>query len=77
MELLIVLNIIALSVLIGFLLTYADDKNTQESPDDPKPDKIAAKTKKCPRCDAEIDADANRCTKCGVIFIFYKAKRFW
>jgi hypothetical protein len=46
MEYLIVLNVIALSVVIGFLITYADSKNTQDSIDDPKQKNIAASTKK-------------------------------
>jgi len=76
MGFLFVLTLIALSVVIGFLITDIDGKNAQDSLDTTKPENMAATTKKCPRCDADIDADANRCIKCGTIIMFYKPKIF-
>lgn len=71
-EILIVLNIMALSVVLGFLVAYPE--KTQSTVDPDQQDKNTATTKKCPRCDAEVNADAEKCEKCGTIFIFYKQK---
>ena len=71
-DILIVLNIMALSVVLGFLVAYPE--KTQSTIDHDQKDTNTATTKKCPRCDAEIATDAAKCTHCGAILIFYKQK---
>ena len=46
----------------------------QDKLDPPKPNSNTATINKCPHCGVEIAADANRCIKCGTVFIFYKPK---
>jgi len=71
-DMLIVLNIMALSVVLGFLVAYPE--KTQSNIDPDQQDKKTAKTKKCPCCDAEVNADAYKCEKCGTTLIIYKQK---
>jgi hypothetical protein len=68
MGFLFVLTLIALSVVIGFLLTDRVSKNIQDKLDTPKPENIIVPTKKCPRCSEKIDADAIKCKHCGSLF---------
>lgn len=67
MEYLFVLNVIALAVVIGFMFTYWDSENTQDSLADPKP-------KKCPSCGEEIESDILRCRQCGTFVDFFRKK---
>lgn len=59
MDLLIVLNVIALSVALAFVITPATKNNTSN------PTNIDAPNKKCPHCSEETDADAIKCKHCG------------
>lgn len=42
------------------------------SPERDKKQNGSGTLKKCPHCDAYIHISAERCIKCGTIFIFYK-----
>ena len=65
---LFVLTLIALSVVIGFLITDMDRKNIQNKLDTPKPENNVTPTKKCPSCLKEIEADAIKCKHCRSLF---------
>ena len=65
MEYLIVLNVILLSVVLGFLITYTGRENTPNSIDASKSKNITATTKQCPCCAKEIKVDAIKCKNCG------------
>lgn len=66
MDLLIVLNVIALSVALAFAITPKTKNNTSN------PANIDASTKKCPSCSVEIDTDAIKCKNCGALINFLR-----
>jgi hypothetical protein len=74
MEYLIVLNVIVLSVMIGLLVTDVESKYIKDNLDIQNPENSVATINKCPQCGVDIERDASRCIKCGVIFMFYKSK---
>ncbi|MGV8056730.1 MAG: hypothetical protein AB2L12_01650 [Smithellaceae bacterium] len=76
MEYSIVLNIIALSILIGLLMTDVQMKEIEGGSSDTntsKPPGIANASKKCPCCKEVIAADVLRCRHCGSFVDFFKS----
>ena len=65
MEYIFVLTLIALSVVVGFILTYWDSENAHGDLDNCKPLDNTATTRKCPCCGEEINGDAIKCKKCA------------
>lgn len=72
MKYLFVLTLIALSVVVGFILTYWDSENTPDGLDNLKTKNPA--TKKCPSCGEEIESDILRCGQCGSFVDFFRKK---